>query len=613
MEFFLFSHTITELLNMFENGSNRIVRAEIAVKGIPASPGIAIGPVFVYTEPTYDPAPRVVDKREVADETERFKKAIEDSTGYLQKLRRDTLLKYGQEFAEILDIQLSILDDNIFLGEVEQLIRHEQYDAPYATSKIFDTKKERFLKLSDEYFRDRAFDVQSVKRLILKQLMGEKVDLQLRASSIIVADDLSPADTIRLHHRHILGFCTNSGGKNSHTAIVARSLGVPAVVGLDYITNLVQTGDNIILDGNEGIILANPGQHSIEEYTAKQKNFLIISNSLLNQAARPATTTDNKTISVLANIEFVQELDQIKKNGAEGIGLYRTEGLFLSGNGLPSEEEQTAVYTQIATALPDKPVVIRTLDVGGDKVLPALNQFHEQNPFLGWRAIRFCLDHKEIFIPQLKAILRANIHGNIKILLPMISTIREIHEFRKVLSVTKNLLKSEGSKIQSDVDIGIMVEVPSTAIMAHQFAKHVDFFSIGTNDLVQYTMAVDRGNKKIAHLYSHYDPALLQLIKSVIDAGGNAGIPVSMCGEMAGDPYAVPLLLGMGLQSFSASQILIPEVKHIIRNVSIKKCAALYEKVQKYDTRLEIQKACEDFYAKHFTEKLSINEQSLNE
>ncbi len=588
-------------------------KPEIAVKGIPASPGIAIGPVFIYSDPALAPELRTIPRDKVNEEVRRFRKAIGASRDYLAKIHDETLRNYGKDFAEIIETQISILDDKIFLQEVEEMIQDKKLDAAYATYRIFQNKKEHFLNLSDEYFRDRAFDVQNLKRLILKHMLGKKQDVKLQQRSIVVADNLSPADTIRLHHKHILGFCTNVGGKNSHTAIVARSLGVPAIVGTEFITNIAKKDDQMLLDGNDGIIILNPGPETIREYEKKRKDFIVLGKDFLKKADKPAVTTDGHQIEVFANIEFVEELGQIAKSGAEGIGLYRTEGLFLSGNGLPSEEEQTANYLKIAESMAPKSVIIRTLDVGGDKLLPEFVSLPERNPFLGWRAIRFCLDHEEIFITQLKAILRANIHGNIRILLPMVSSLNEIRQFKKVLAKTKDILSSENNEFNPDVKIGMMVEIPSAAILAEHFAGEVDFFSIGTNDLIQYTLAVDRANEKIAHLYNHFHPAVLQLIKKVIDVGRASRIPVSMCGEMAGTPVAVPLLLGMGLEHFSAAHLRIPEIKDVIRNLSISQCRQLYQDVQTLDTAREIQKLCEDFYSGIFTESLESQNKSENE
>lgn len=593
---------------MIKNVIEEDQKHEIAIKGIPASPGIAIGPAFLFTEPTFTPEMRRVSRKNVEREIARFKKAIQTSREYLKKIYDETAHNYGEEFAEVIQTQIAILDDKIFLDEVEQLIRDKHFDAAYATFKVFRSKKEHFLQLSDEYFRDRALDVQNLKRLVLKHLLGKRLDIRYRSNSIVVADNLSPADTIRLHHKKILGFCTNFGGKNSHTAIIARSLGVPAVVGTEYITNIVSPRDQLILDGNDGIVIVNPGADTIQEYQKKQQKFLIVENSLLKKAKLPAQTLDGERIEVLANIEFVEELEQIVKSGAEGIGLYRTEGLFLSKDGLPTEDLQTEKYLTIAREMKPKMVVVRTLDVGGDKILPDLVGIPERNPFLGWRAIRFCLDHKEIFITQIKAILRANIYSNLHILLPMVSSIEEVRQFKTVLKESIQILKKEKKEFGADIKIGMMVEIPSAAILAEAFAREVDFFSIGTNDLIQYTLAVDRANERIAHLYNHFHPALLQLIKHVIDVGIKNGKPVGMCGEMAGDPVAVPLLLGMGLKHFSAAHIMIPEIKNVIRNVTLKQCQQLYRETQNLITASEVQKACETFYAQIFQETTQLND-----
>ena len=544
---------------MVKNLKHKEQKTEIVVQGIPTSPGIAIGPVFIYSEPTYAPELRIVSRKRVAYEIERFEKAIEQSREYLARIFQETEKNYGKEFSEVIQTQISILEDKIFLNEVRQTIEEKHFDAAYATFKIFRKKKEHFLQLSDEYFRDRAFDIQNLKRLILKNMLGSFQDIKLRKSSIVAAEDLSPTDTIRFHHKNILGFCTNFGGKNTHTAIIARSLGVPAVVGTEVITNAVKPGEMVIVDGNEGIVVVNPGEATIEKYRRKQKAFLIVEKDLLKLAEMPAQTLDGKHIEVHANIEFVEELDQVKKTGAEGIGLYRTEGLFLGENGLPSEDEQTRNYLKIAETIRPNRVDVRTLDVGGDKILPDLGSIPERNPFLGWRAIRFCLDHREIFIPQLKAILRANIYENLSILLPMVSSLEEIYQFRKVFEEVKKHLKQEGKTYNPEIKIGTMIEIPAAALLAESFAKEVDFFSIGTNDLTQYTLAVDRANERISHLFNHFHPALLQLIKKVIDVGNTFNIPVSMCGEMAGDPVAVPMLIGMGLRNFSVVHKVVPE------------------------------------------------------
>ncbi len=560
-----------------------------------------MGPAFIYSEPSYAPELRIISRKRVGSEIKRFREAIKASQRYLDKIKNESPEQLSPDYQEILQTQIDILNDDIFLKEVEQLIQDELYDAPYATYKVFRKKMGFFQNLASEYFRDRALDIQNLKRLILRHLLGKKLDVILKDKSIIVTDNLSPADTIRLHKHAVLGFCTNFGGKNSHTAIIARSLGVPAVVGTEIITTLVSPGDRLIVDGSQGLVIVNPTPETEQEFLQKQKKFILFEKSLLKEASLPAETRDGFRVKVYANIEFIEELEAIRNSGAEGIGLYRTEGLFMGGNGLPNEEEQLRNYLEIARAFKDHSVVIRTLDVGGDKIMPDFVSIPERNPFLGWRAIRFCLDHKEIFFPQLKAILRANQYGNLKILLPMVSSIEEIEQFQEVFQEAQEALKAENQEFNPNIEIGIMVEIPSAALLAEHFAEKVDFFSIGTNDLIQYTLAVDRANEKISHLYNHFHPAVIQLIKHVIDVGKSRQIPVSMCGEMAGDPVATPLLLGLGLDRFSAVHSVIPEIKQVIRNVSLKECQLLAQEALKLVKAEEVQNLCEDFYAQRFS------------
>jgi phosphotransferase system enzyme I (PtsI) len=577
------------------------VKPEITLKGIPASPGIAIGPVYIHHELSYEPELQIIADQNIEHEIKVFRKAINASRNYLKKTYRESDKKYGQDFTDILQVQISILEDEIFLNEVEQLISEKNFNAAYATFKVFRSKKEHFLRLSDEYLRERALDIQNLKRLILRKMLGKKTAFNFKKPCLVVADNVSPADIIKLHHKKTLGFCTNVGGKNSHAAIVARSLGVPAVVGTEFITNMVKQGDELILDGSDGIIIINPTQERIESYSEKRQDFTIHESDLLQTAVEPALTLDGKEIQVMGNIEFAEELEQLKKSGAEGIGLYRTEGLFLSGATLPSENYQTEQYIKFAEAVKPAEVIIRTLDVGGDKLLPELVGLAENNPFLGWRAIRFCLDHKEIFIPQLKAILRANLHNNMKLLLPMISSIEEIHQVKQILLEVKEILSSEGKEFNPDIELGMMVEIPSAAIMIEDFQSEVDFFSIGTNDLVQYTMAVDRANEKISHLYNHFHPALIALIKKVIEVGKENQKLVSLCGEMAGDPVAIPLLIGMGLDNLSVAHYAIPEIKDVIRHITLEDCKKLYSDVINCKTASKSQYLCELFYSEIFT------------
>jgi len=578
-------------------------KKEIILEGIPASPGIVIGPCFVYLENFWEPEPVVVSRRKVSEQIQRFKHSVNAVHTRLKKKHQQTRRQLGKELAEILQMQVAILEDEIFLKEVEDLIEKKRYEAPYAAFVVFRQKKEYFLKLSNEYFRDRAFDIQSLKAMIIKNMLGhdQAVSITLEKPSIVIADNLTPANTVELYEQQVLGFATNTGGKTSHTAIVARSLSVPAVVGLKKITKQVKTGDIVILDGNQGRVVVNPTPQRIEAYQEQRRIFCIFEEELLKQSALQVQTKDGKRIYIHANIEFENEIPQVLRVGSDGIGLFRTEGYFLSRQEFISEEEQTRLYSRIAEKMHPKKVVIRTLDIGGDKLLPGAGD-REDNPFLGWRAIRFWLDHKNGFLTQLKAILRANVKGNVQILLPMVSGLGEIHQVKELLAEAAEILRKEGREFGDRINLGIMIEIPSVVMLADILAKEVDFFSIGTNDLVQYTLAVDRGNSKVAKLYSHFHPAILRMLKITLDAGRKANIPVGMCGEMAGDPIAIPLLIAMGFDYLSASHAVIPEVKKIIRELSVSECTALYREVKNMNVTQDIIKVMNDFFQQRFSE-----------
>lgn len=575
-------------------------KSEKILKGIPASPGINIGPCFIYKEPALEPDIKLIKRANVDKEIKRFRNSVKKSQSYLKKAARETVQFYGKNISNVLDSQMALIEDTIFLNEVEEMIKKELYDAASATYRVFRDKTDYFLQLSDSYFRDRAFDIQNIKRLIIKNILGKPVNIRLKKPAIVIADDLSPGDTVRLYKQAVLGFATTVGGKNSHTSIVARSLGVPAVVGVDEVTKIAKTGDKIILDGTHGKVIINPGTESTRKYESDRKHYINLEKELLHESSVNAETKDGKQIIVQANIEFDEELPLIKKVGADGIGLFRTEGIFLNRDSLPSEEEQYAIYSRIANRVYPNKFVIRTLDVGGDKILPEIMNVQERNPNLGWRAIRFCLDHGECFLSQLKAILRANAKGNVQILIPMISSLEEVHQVKQRLDEARSMLKEERKTFGTDIELGIMVEVPSVVFLADFFAREVDFFSIGTNDLVQYNLAVDRGNERVAYLYSHFHPSVLRMIKQTLDAARKANIPVSMCGEMAADPVAIPLLLSMGFDRISATHAIIPEIKRIIREVEFSECKTLYQRVSKLGTTKEVSEYLNRFFQKRF-------------
>ncbi len=581
-------------------------RAEVILKGIAASPGIVVGPCYLCSHLNWQPEPQVVDPANIPTQIERFRESVERTHRELQKTYRTTREQFGQELAEVLEMQVALLEDQFFLKEVEDMIAANKVDAAYATFVVFRKKKEYFLKMSNDYFRDRAFDIQALKEMIIRNIAGSAQSCleDFTPGSIIIADNLSPNDTVALHQKKVLGVATNAGGKMSHTAIVARSLGVPAVLGLKNITERVQTGDVIILDGNSGKVILNPSDRTREQYETQQEKFLEIQQILLEECAQETYSKDGRRIFLHANIEFEEEMPHLLSVKPDGIGLFRTEGLFLNQQEMPSEDQQAEIYSRVAEQMHPKPVVIRTLDIGGDKIVPGIATISEDNPFLGWRAIRFWLDHQAGFVMQLKAILRANIHGNVQILLPMVSSLGEVLQSKQLLEEAKRLLKKEGKPFGEEIDLGIMIEIPSVVILADILAREVDFFSIGTNDLVQYTLAVDRGNEKVAKLYSHFHPAILRMVKTTLDAGKYAGIPVNMCGEMAGDPQAIPLLLAMGFEHLSASHMTVPHIKRIIRELSLPECEELYQAVKSLELTEDIISCVEQFYRERFTSML---------
>ncbi|RMG65521.1 MAG: phosphoenolpyruvate--protein phosphotransferase [Calditrichaeota bacterium] len=568
----------------------------LVLQGIAASPGIAVGQAFLYVEHDLEPEPRVIQPSEVDSEIQRFRESVERASQYLKSSKEQLPPSYGKDVGKILSIQLDLLQDEFFLAEVENTIRQEKLDAAYATFVVFKKKKEKLLAAENEYLRDRAFDIHALKKLILKNLMGEPAPLEVGHPAIVVAEEIGPADMVRLHRQSILGLATNTGGRTSHTAIIARSLSVPAVVGLGNVTEKVENGELIVLDGYEGCLIVDPEPQVVRRFRERKKKLVVYEKKLREESRLETRTRDGVPVQVAANIEFEEELGSLKEVFADGVGLFRTEGIFLNRDSLPTEDEQTRVYREVARMVAPNPCTIRTIDVGGDKVLRWLVYTEERNPFLGWRAIRFWLDHPQYFLVQLKAMLRANEPGNIRILLPMISGLEEVYKVQELLAEAQRQLREEGKPFNPEISLGIMVEIPSTAILADLFAREVDFFSIGTNDLVQYTLAVDRGNEKVARLYSYFHPAVLRLVEQVIHAGKRQGIEVSMCGEMAADGRAIPLLLGAGLRHFSCASALIPEVKKIIRNLSVAECRELFERLKGLKTTQEIREAAEAFY-----------------
>ncbi len=542
------------------------------LKGIAASPGLVIGTAYLVDDESMSVPKRKVPKEELPLEIARFEEALIKTRSEIIEIKNKIIEELGHEHGEIFDAHLLVLEDRALIEEVISSLKKDLYSAEYAFSQVLERYISAFIKIDDEYLRERLSDIQDVGRRILHNLLGGHQALlkDLKNEVVLVAYDLSPSDTASMPRDKILAFVTDIGGRTSHTAIMARSLEIPAVVGIETATKDVKNGDIIIVDGSDGLIYVNPNKATMQKFKRSQKERTVLARELAKIKDLPAETIDKHKIQLSANIEFPEEIPSIQAHGADGIGLYRTEYFYMNRVGLPTEDEHFEAYKKVAVQMKSEMVIIRTMDLGGDKFISQLEIPREMNPFLGWRAIRFCLARPDIFKIQLRAILRASVFGNLKLMYPMISGVEEVKEANKILKSCKKELEKENVKFNKNLKAGVMIEIPSAALTADILADEVDFFSIGTNDLIQYSMAVDRSNEKIAYLYNPAHPAVLRLIQNVINIGHKKGIWVGMCGEMAADPAMALLLVGMGLDEFSVSPISVPTVKKMIRSVSFK-------------------------------------------
>jgi len=583
-------------MKMKNKDTGIIGKKEVILDVVPIVPGLAMGPVYYFRKFSFNIEDFDYLIESVEGELDRFRIACSKTINFLRKTKKLSNVIYEDQFLEIFESQIALLEDKIFLVEIENLIKDKKCSAALAVFTVFREKMDYFMGLENEYFRERALDIQDLKHKLLHAIFGLGTEYQISIPSVVFADYLSPSDTVHFNRNLILGFATDTGGKTSHAAIIARSLHLPYVINKRNLSKIVQSDDFIILDAYAGKMVINPTEGTIESYKEQKKKYLDIEINLLKESKLPTMTLDGIHIDVMANVEFLHEIGDIISSGANGIGLFRTEGVFLEKDGLPDEEEQCQIYRRFSEEMKDLPVVLRTLDAGGDKILKDLEQPEEQNPFLGWRAIRFCIDEQDIFKTQLRAIFRANVNNNIKILIPMVSCLREIRETKKIIKEVKKELTSQGQIFYPDTEIGIMIEIPAAALMSDVFAKEVDFLSIGTNDLTQYTLAVDRTNQKIARLFNDMHPAVLRLMETTIKNANSLEKEISICGELAGNPEAIAILLGLGLRKLSMSPNLIPKIKKVIRSLSIAECEKLVEKILTLSSVLEVSEHTKKFY-----------------
>lgn len=563
----------------------------IKLKGIAAASGISIGRAYKIGKEDYIIPKEKVKEDDISLQIQLFEEALIKTRKEIVELQKRIGTEMGQDEAQIFDAHLLVLEDRMLIEEVISRLKKEHLSVAYIFSEVLKKYIDVFSKIEDEYLKERTQDVNDVGKRILRNLLGKERRgfEELKEKVVVVAHDISPSDTAAMHKQNVCAFVTDIGGKTSHTAIMAKSLEIPAVVGLEEATSGIKTGDMLIVDGNTGMVIIAPDKQTLSSYQEEEKKFKGLSKRFLSVKDLPAVTADGKNIEIHANIELPDEIPAVKLHGGQGIGLYRTEFFYMNRKDLPSEEEHYQAYKYVAQEMKPYQVIIRTLDLGGDKFISQLEIPTEMRPFLGWRAIRFCLAKPDIFKIQLRAILRASVHGKLKLMYPMISGIDELIQANKILEQAKKELRDEGVSFDDNIEVGAMIEVPSAAITADLLAREADFFSIGTNDLIQYSLAVDRTNEKVAYLYEPTHPAVLRMIRNIINAAHSANIKVGMCGEMAGEPAFIVLLLGLGLDEFSMPPLVIPEVKYIIRSITTKQAQDIAAEALKLSTGKQVE------------------------
>ncbi|MCX6354411.1 MAG: phosphoenolpyruvate--protein phosphotransferase [Candidatus Aureabacteria bacterium] len=577
-------------------------------RGIGVSPGVAIGKAFIFDSEEVVVLKRQIDADQVPLEIARFEEALIRTRQEILDIQSKISERLGTQHAEIFNAHLLVLEDRSLIEDVIKKIERDRFNIEYIFQQVGNKYADIFSQIEDDYLKERAADIKDVTRRVLHNLLGRKREdvSKLKDEVIIIAYDLSPSDTALMHREKVISFATDIGSPTSHTAIMARSLNVPAVVGLHDVSRKVKSGDELIVDGTSGVVIVSPTKETLRKYSQVQNRIAVIEEQLVGLKKLPAETLDGYRIALAANIELPEDVPNALAQGAEGVGLYRTEFFFMNRKDLPTEDEQYEAYRSVADQVHPHSVIIRTLDLGGDKFLSNLQLPREMNPFMGWRAIRFCLENTDMFKDQLRAILRASSRGNVKVMFPMISGVEEVVQAREILEEAKDDLRKRGKKFDEEIEVGAMIEIPSAALTADIIARNVDFFSIGTNDLIQYSLAVDRVNEKIAYLYEPRHPAILRLIKQIITAGHNARIWVGMCGEMAGEPSLALILLGMGLDEFSVSVVAIPEIKKVVRSVRLGEARALAEEVLGYSNIEDIRARCKKLLLKVAPELLVL-------